>query len=171
MWPQPNDDSGYAASSSYNYSAVKPTVKSHGRQEAIRGDYQISPKLRFNSKIITQDNSHEPNNNDIRFGTGTTSLIPGFNDMVDWVPLMLQWSSTVNYNLSASTFLEASYGGFYNQIATTPIDASSNKNNIGLGAFPMLFPDAGIFDSRFYSYASSTSSAAARRPAGSTAAR
>jgi hypothetical protein len=152
MWPLPNDDSGYAATGSFNYTSIKPTVNSHGRQEAIRGDYQFSPTLRVNSKIITQDNTHEPNNNDIRFGTGTTSLIPGFNDMVDWVPLMLQWSSTVNYNVSPSTFFEASYGGFYNQIATTPIDPSSNKNNIGLGNFPMLFPDANIFDSRFYSY-------------------
>jgi hypothetical protein len=152
MWPVPNDDAGYAATSSYNYSSVKPTVNSHGRQEAIRGDYQISPNLRLNAKLITQDNSHEPNNNDIRFGTGTTSLIPGFNDMVDWVPLMLQWSSTLNYNINATTFFEASYGGFYNQIATTPIDPASNKNNVGLGAFPMLFPDASIIDPSFYSY-------------------
>jgi len=152
MWPQPNDSAGYAASGSYNYSAIKPTVKSHGRQEAIRGDYQFNEKLRLSSKLITQDNSHEANNNDIRFGTGTTSLIPGFNDMVDWVPLMLQWSGSVNYTWNSTTFIEGSYGGFYNQIATTPIDAASNKNNVGLGGFPMLFPDANIIDPRFYSY-------------------
>ena len=64
---------------------------------------------------------------------------------------MLQWSGTVNYNLSASTFLEASYGGFYNQIATTPLNDTSNKDLVGLGAFPMLFPDADILDQRFYS--------------------
>src|SRR5207342_3055449 len=69
MWPQPNDNTGYAASNSFNYSAIKPTVKSHGRQEAIRGDYQLNDKLRVSAKIITQDSSHEPNNNDIRFGT------------------------------------------------------------------------------------------------------
>src|SRR5947209_8152671 len=152
MWPLPNDDSGYAASNSYNYTSLKPTVSSHGRQEAVRADYQFSPRLQLSGKMLTQDNTHQPNNNNIRFGTGTTSLIPGFNDMVDWVPLMLNWSATVDYILNPSTFFEASYGGFYNQIATTPIDAASNKNNIGLGDFPMLFPDANIIDPRFYSY-------------------
>ena len=71
--------------------------------------------------------------------------------MTDWVPLMLQWSGTVNYNLNASTYLEGSYGGFYNQIATTPLNDTSNKDLVGLGAFPMLFPDADILDERFYS--------------------
>ena len=150
-WPLPNDSAGYAATGSYNYQNIKPTVKSHGRQEAFRGDYQFSPKLRASGKLLTQDNSTEANNANIRFGTGTTSLIPGFNDMTDWVPLMLQWSGTVNYNLSASTYLEASYGGFYNQIATTPLNDTSNKDLVGLGAFPMLFPDADILDQRFYS--------------------
>jgi len=150
-WPLPNDSAGYAATGSYNYQSIKPTVDSHGRQEAFRGDYQFSPKLRASGKLLTQDNSTEANNANIRFGTGTTALIPGFNDMTDWVPLMLQWSGTVNYNLNASTYLEASYGGFYNQIATTPLNDTSNKDLIGLGAFPMLFPDADILDERFYS--------------------
>ena len=150
-WPLPNDSDGYAATNSYNFKSIKPTVKSHGRQEALRGDYQVSPNLRVSGKLITQDNSTQPNNNDIRFGTGTTSLIPGFNDMTDWVPLMLQWSGSVNYNINPSTFVEASYGGFYNQIATTPLDDASNKDLVGLGGFPMLFPDADILDPRFYS--------------------
>ena len=88
-WPLPNDSAGYAATGSYNYQSIKPTVESHGRQEAFRGDYQFSPKLRASGKLLTQDNSTEANNANIRFGTGTTSLIPGFNDMTDWVPLML----------------------------------------------------------------------------------
>jgi hypothetical protein len=150
-WPMPNDSAGYAATGSYNYQSIKPTVDSHGRQEAFRADYQFSPKLRASGKLLTQDNSTEANNANIRFGTGTTSLIPGFNDMTDWVPLMLQWSGTVNYNLNASTYIEGSYGGFYNQIATTPLNDTSNKDLIGLGAFPMLFPDADILDERFYS--------------------
>ena len=109
MWPLPNDERGYAASGSYNYSSIKP----HGQ---LAWPLQDSDAWRLPGvgrscasvgKIITQDNSHEPNNDGIRFGTGTTSLIPGFNDMADWVPLMLQWSTTVNYNLNASTFFEA----------------------------------------------------------------
>jgi len=150
-WPLPNDNAGYAATNSYNYQSIKPTVESHGRQEAMRADYQFSQNLRASAKLLTQDNSTEMNNANIRFGTATTSLIPGFNDMTDWVPLMLQWSGTVNYNVNSSTFIEASYGGFYNQIATTPLNESSNKDLVGLGAFPMLFPDADILDERFYS--------------------
>ena len=54
-WPLPNDSAGYAATGSYNYQNIKPTVKSHGRQEAFRGDYQFSPKLRASGKLLTQD--------------------------------------------------------------------------------------------------------------------
>jgi hypothetical protein len=59
-WPLPNDNAGYAATSSYNYQSIKPTVESRGRQEAVRVDYQFSPKLRASGKLITQDNSTEP---------------------------------------------------------------------------------------------------------------
>ncbi len=151
-WPLPNTDAGYAGLNSYNYESIKPKVSSRGRQEAIRGDYQISPGLRVSGKLLTQGNSLQPNNATIRFGTGATALIPGFNDMVDWVPVMTQWSGSVNYNLTSTAFLEVSYGGFWNQIATLPINDSSNKDKVGLGAFPMIFNDADLIDQRFYTY-------------------
>ena len=62
---------GYAATNSYNYQSIKPTVESHGRQEAMRGDYQFSQNLRASAKLLTQDNSTELNNANIRFGTAT----------------------------------------------------------------------------------------------------
>ena len=151
-WPLPNSTAGYAALNSYNFESVQPTVSSRARQEAIRGDYQASSSLRVSGKLLTQTNSTQPNNATTRFGTNAASLIPGFNDMADWVPLMLQWSGSVNYTMTPSTFLEVSYGGFWNQIATTPTNQASNKDLVGLGAFPMLFPDADVIDPRFYSY-------------------
>jgi hypothetical protein len=151
-WPRPNDSAGYANLNSYNFESIKPRVSSQGRQEAIRGDYQFSPSLRISGKLLTQNNSLEANNTNIRFGTGATGLIPGFNEMVDWVPLMLQWSGTVNYTLTPTSFIEVSYGGFWNQIATLPINEASNKDTAGLGAFPMIFNDADLIDQRFYTY-------------------
>jgi Carboxypeptidase regulatory-like domain len=151
-WPLPNTDAGYAGLNSYNYESIKPKVSSRGHQEAIRGDYQLSPGLRVSGKLLTQGNSLQPNNATVRFGTGATALIPGFNDMVDWVPVMTQWSGSVNYNLSPTAFLEVSYGGFWNQIATLPINDSSNKDKVGLGGFPMIFDNADLIDQRFYTY-------------------
>ena len=81
-WPLPNNSAGYAATDSYNYQSIKPTVSSRGRQEAIRGDYQFSPKLRVSGKLLTQDNSTQANNANIRFGTGTPRR--SFPDSTTW---------------------------------------------------------------------------------------
>ena len=57
-----------------------------------------------------------------RFGIGNNGLFNGFNDMVDWVPLhdaVLDHGRTTRS--TATTFLEASYGYFLNDIATTAI--------------------------------------------------
>ena len=56
------------------------------------------------------------------------------------------------------TFLEASYGYFLNDIATTATTPASNINNTpGLANFPRLFPNAGFLEPGFYAYKRLTS--------------
>jgi hypothetical protein len=151
MWPLPNSDEGYATTNSFNFVNVSPTAHSLFHQEALRGDYQASPRLRLTGKILQQDASRNPNQPGQQFPQGT-SLINGFNDAVETRPRQFQYSATANYTLGSATFVEATWGMFQNEIGTFTVTDASNRNTIGLEAFPLLFPDAGVVDSRFYSY-------------------
>ena len=144
----------------FNAINIASQVKQRQRQETYKVDYQLSQNLRLSGKMIAQNNSKEANGpfTQGRFGLGNNALFNGFNDMVDWVPLMTQFSTTANYNVNSTTFLEASYGYFLNDIATTAITPASNINNTpGLAAFPRLFPNAGYLDPGFYAYEKLTS--------------
>ena len=57
---------------------------------------------------------------------------------------------TNNLTLNATTFLEATYGWVQNQLGSMIISPVSNRFNAGLGDLPLLFPDAGVIDSRYY---------------------
>jgi hypothetical protein len=154
FYPLPNATD----STQTNYNNTAPETKSHSRQDTIRSDYQFSPNLRMNGKIITQDATRTPNSPDTRFGNSASNILNGFNDVVDWVPLQYQVSTGVNYSVNPSTFLEIGYGFFRNDITSTVITPNSNINNTpGLKGFPFLFPDAGIIDPSFYAYTRLTS--------------
>ncbi len=144
----------------FNAINIASVVKQKQRQETYRVDYQISQALRLSGKMVAQNASKVANGpfTQGRFGIGNNGLFNGFNDMVDWVPFQSQFSTTVNYSVNATTFLEASYGYFLNDIATTAITPASNINNTpGLAAFPMLFPNAGFLEPGFYAYSKLTS--------------
>ncbi len=145
----------------FNAINIASTVKQHQRQDTYRVDHQVSQALRVSGKMIAQNNSKEANGPFTapgRFGVTNANLFNGFNDMVDWVPLMTQVSGTATYSLNSSTFLEGSYGYFLNDIATTAITPASNINNTpGLSAIPMLFPNAGYLEPSFYAYRKLTS--------------
>ena len=84
--------------------------------------------------------------------------LPGFNDAQQQDPVISTLAMTVNYNMSSSTFFEATYGQSQNafggcifgQAATGPVFCTtgiprndvSNRNTAGLGGLPMIFPDA-----------------------------
>jgi hypothetical protein len=149
FYPLPNSTD----STQTNYTNVAPSTKSHSRQDTLRGDYQLSPNLRMNGKIITQDATRTPNSPDTRFGNNSSNILNGFNDVVDWVPLQYQVSTAVNYSINPSTFLEIGYGFFRNDITSTVITPNSNINNTpGLKGFPFLFPNAGVIDPGFYAF-------------------
>ena len=143
----------------FNAINVASNVQQHQRQETYRVDYQVSPTFRLSGKWTGQNNSKVANGpfTQGRFGVANNALFNGFNDMVDWVPLMTQVTTTANYSLSSNMFLEASYGYFLNDIATTAITPNSNINNSpGLAGFPVLFPNAGALDPGFYAFSKLT---------------
>jgi Carboxypeptidase regulatory-like domain len=145
LWPLPNDNAGFAGLNSYNYTDVSPTVKSHQRQETVRLDYQLSSNLRVGGKLIRQDATREPNQSGQSFSQGA-ALLTGFNDAVETRPDAYQFSLNGSYSLNPTTFVEATFGGFSRHVATMTITPQSNRNNVGLGDFPLLIPSALTLD-------------------------
>jgi hypothetical protein len=76
--------------------------------------------------------------------------IPGFNDYVEPYPWIGTISVTNNFTLNGTTFVEATYGWVQNQLGSMIITPISNRFNAGLGDLPLLYPDAGVVDSRYY---------------------
>ncbi len=155
MYPTPNID---GTGLSYNLQITRPTEKALAWEPAIRVDYQPAQRLRATVKY-----SGFQQRNQVFNGT-----LPGFNDAQQYRPVVFSLATTVNYNLNATTFLEATYGASQNEFAgcifgqgstgpvfcTTgvPRNPVSNRNTAGVGALPMLFPDALKLDPRYYAY-------------------
>jgi hypothetical protein len=155
LYPLPNID---GAGLAYNYELTRPTEKARAMQPAIRVDYQPTQKLRATVKYAGFSQKNQVFN-------GT---LPGFNDAQQQDPVISTLSMTANYNLSSSTFLEATYGQSQNafggcifgQAGTGPVFCTtgiprnqiSNRDVAGLGGLPMIFPDALALDTRYYAY-------------------
>src|SRR5438128_8532530 len=76
-------------------------------------------------------------------------------------------AATVNYTLSPTLFLEgttghssAYQGGCFGvgsgggpQFCNAfPVNSNANRNNVGLGDIPFIFPDANTIDTRYFMY-------------------
>ena len=68
---------------------------------------------------------------------------------------------TVNYTMNSSTFIEGTYGFIRNQLAggasigdtlTGGILVNPTANLSTLPGFPLLYPDAGVVDPRYYAF-------------------
>jgi hypothetical protein len=135
LWPEPNTQG-----LNYNYENTAPTDKRLTQQPTVRVDYQASASLRVTAKYTGQLATVKP----------TVGTIPGFNDTLNKFPFIYQPSATVNYTLSPTLFIEGTYGFIQNQLGTPIISPASNRCNVGLCDIPLLFPDAGAVDSRYY---------------------
>jgi Carboxypeptidase regulatory-like domain len=153
MWPLPN----LAPGQPYNFEITRPSESILSYQPAMRFDYQPTSKIRASFKYsgFTQREQIEQGS------------IPGWNDTKMVTPHVSLIASTVNYTLSPTLFLEgtaghsAAYQGgcfgvgsgggpqFCNAFTMTP---NANRNNIGLGDIPFIFPDANVIDSRYFVY-------------------
>ena len=155
LYPLPNIN---GAGLAYNYELTRPDEKALAQQPAIRIDYQPTQKLRATAKY-----SGFIQRNQVFNGT-----LPGFNDAQQQDPVISTLAMTVNYNMSSSTFFEATYGQSQNafggcifgQAATGPVFCTtgiprndvSNRDTAGLGGLPMIFPDALQLDTRYYAH-------------------
>ncbi len=141
-YPLPN--AAQAAGTNYNYEVQPPTVKDLVQQPAVRMDYQLNSKLRFTGKYSGQ--RARPL---VRPG-----LIAGFTDVLTPFPYITNYAATVNYTMTPTTFVEGTYGFIRNELTGgnengVLVNESSNRLN-GLADFPLLYPNAGAVDPRYY---------------------
>src|SRR5690606_40490089 len=135
LWPLPNTEG-----LNYNYENEAPIDRRLTQQPTVRVDYQYSQRLRFTGKYTGQIGT-------VRATAGT---IPGFNDTMNRYPFIYQPSATVNFTATPTLYLEATYGFIQNQLGSPIISDASNRCNVGLCDIPLLFPDAGVVDGRYY---------------------
>ena len=145
LWPEPN-----TTGLNYNYEVELPTVNTLIQQPAFRLDYQPWSAWRLTGKYAGQMRSHELNSIGGAAAPGIATRIPGFNDYVEPYPWIGTISITNNLTLNPTTFIEATYGWVQNQLGSMITSPVSNRFNAGLGDLPLLFPDAGVIDSRYY---------------------
>ena len=155
LYPLPNmDGTGQA----WNYQFIRPNQDILAWQPAARIDWQASSKLRVTGKY-----SGWQQRRDVIEG-----VLPGFNDTQMQRPIISNLSFSGNYNLNATTFLEATYGRSRNELAgcalaqtnTGPsicrnaivMNDAANRANVGLGGLPLLFPNAPEINPDYYAY-------------------
>jgi hypothetical protein len=141
-YPLPNVEQ--APNTNYNYQVSAPGVKNLTQQPALRVDYQLSSKLRFTGKYS--------GNRQRRLTT--PGLIQGFNDVFNPNPFITNYAVTVNYSIDPTTFLEGTYGFIRNELVGgnengVLINESANRL-ASMPDFPLIYPDAGKVDPRYY---------------------
>jgi hypothetical protein len=141
-YPEPNVTQ--TAGMNYNYEVTAPGYEQLTQQPAIRLDYQLSSKLRFTGKYSGQRQRPV-----VRPG-----LIQGFTDVYTPYPFITNYGVTANWVISPTTFLEGTWGMIQNELADgneggVLVNEESNRLK-SLGAFPLLYPQAGVVDDRYY---------------------
>ena len=146
-YPMPNVTQG--AGLNYNYEAPAATTDNLTQQPAIRIDYQASSNLRITGKYNGQRARK----------LITPGTVEGFNDVLNPYPFITNYGVTANWTVSNSMYLEATYGFIRNQLAggasigatgTGGILVSPSANLSSLPGFPLLYPNAGVVDDRYY---------------------
>ncbi len=142
----PLPDRVQAANSNYNLQITPPKVKRTIQQPALRLDYQLSSKLRVTGKYAGQ--REKP--------WVSPGLIPGFTDVLSPYPFITNYGVTANYTINPTTFLEGTYGFIRNELTGgneggVLVNDSANRLN-SLPGFPLLYPDAGVVNPRYYAY-------------------
>ena len=142
----------------YNYEITRPEEHQIANQPAVRVDYQPSMNLRLTGRYSGWSQKDEP----------ILGTIPGWNDTRQYNPFVRTLSTTVNYSLNSTTFLEGTYGFSQNSLtgcalaqadtgptfcrAAFPMNDIANLANAGLAGLPFLFPDAGVIDPSYFAY-------------------
>lgn len=159
-YPLPNI-ANVPAQQNYNFEITRPKETVLSWQPAVRLDYQITSDLRANVKYSAWMQREQT-----FLGT-----IPGFNDTKMQPAPVTNLTMSVNYTISPTMFLEATYGRSQNELAGcaqaqsstgaifcnntggtagVPMTPYSNLADVGLQDLPFLFPDATILNADYY---------------------
>jgi hypothetical protein len=135
----------------YNYQAQPASYNQLTQQPAIRLDYQFTPNIRASGKYSGQ--LQRPV---LQPGGTVGNGIPGFTDSYVPYPRIDNYGVTVDWTLNPTTFLEVTYGRIQNQLAggnNGGLDTAPSSNRLSsLASFPVLYPNAGAVDQRYYAY-------------------
>ncbi|MBI3262266.1 MAG: carboxypeptidase regulatory-like domain-containing protein [Acidobacteria bacterium] len=123
-----------------------PRVENLTQQPALRLDYQMSSALRLTWKYSGQRARR----------LVTPGFIQGFTDVKTPYPFITNYGVTVDYTMNPTTFIEGTYGFIRNELTGGNeggilINDSSSRLN-GLANFPLLYPDAGVVNPRYYAF-------------------
>jgi len=155
QYPMPNIS---GAGLGYNYETTQAVEKALAWQPAVRVDYQPSTNLRMTYKYSGWKQA-------TKTFAGT---MPTITQSDQYKPIVSTTAITTNYTFNPSTFIEATFGHSQNELAGCglaqggtgptyctsgiPTSPQSNRVNAGLGALPMLFPDALKLNPSYYAY-------------------
>ena len=127
LYPEPNLTGVVGA----NYRTTQPQVDSNTWLHIIKVDYQASSKLRISAKYGGQNATVQTN----------PGSMPGYNDTIFQFPAQLVPSATVVNTINNTTIFEGSWGRTQgNQLGSPPNAPTTNRNAVGLGNFPTLYP-------------------------------
>ncbi len=160
QYPLPNM-ANVPALQNYNFELTRPEESILSTQPALRFDYQPLQNLRATFKLSAWSQRDHTFN-------GT---IPGYNDTRMQNAPVFSYTTSVNYTLSPTMFLEATYGHSQNElagcaqaqsgtgaifcnnaagsqgVAVTPNASLAGSN---LQDLPFLFPNATVLDQNYY---------------------
>ena len=142
----------------YNYEITRPEESQISNQPSVRLDYSATQKLRLTARYSGWSQKDQ----------AILGTIPGWNDTRQYNPFVRTLSTTVNYTLTNSMFLEATYGFSQNSLtgcalaqantgptfcrAAFPTNEIASLSGAGLTGLPSLFPNAGVIDPSYFAY-------------------
>jgi hypothetical protein len=143
-FPTPNLQQ--TAPNAYNLEVARPEDKNLTQQPSIRVDYQLTPGLRFNARWARELTTRRT-----REGT-----LPGYNDILLFGTYRYTTGATVNYTINNTTFLEGTFGQAQNELIggnSGGLLTSPQANRLeSFPNFPLIYPDAGRVDPRYYQF-------------------
>jgi hypothetical protein len=155
MYPLPNIEN-VPEGQNYNYQITRPKETAISYQPAVRIDYQATPALRGSFKYSAWSQRDQTFN----------GSLPGFNDAKMQHKPVVNYTASVNYTVTPTMFLEATYGHSQNELAgcaqaqsgtgpvfctsALPVSEFSSLAGANLQGLPFLFPDAAVLNPRDY---------------------
>jgi hypothetical protein len=160
LYPLPNI-SNVPAGQNYNYELTRPEESVLSWQPAFRFDYQPMQTLRATFKYSAWRQREQT----------FLGSIPGFNDTKMQPAPVVSYTTSVNYTMSPTMFLEGTYGHSQNELAGcaqaqsstgaifcnnaagsqgVPMTDRASLQATGLGGLPFLFPNATVLDPGYY---------------------